>query len=150
MPRPRQQGTPWREKRERRRATYDPKRKFKADRERHRRGKRSCLTKLNNFYLDALESGRDCKIYTVIMSKPKRPTCVRYTVYNSHPQENWVPQVDEVAEHWPKAEMWIPDNFKNDRKQIPATNDKGIITRRRLYKLSKPPALNLTTTPILS
>ncbi|KAE8148508.1 hypothetical protein BDV25DRAFT_158185 [Aspergillus avenaceus] len=145
----RQPSIPWKERRERRHSTYDPKRKHKADRERHRRGKRSCFKKLNDFYLDAVESGRDCRVYAVILNKPKGQTCVRYTTYNSHPQEDWTPQAEEVAHHWPKADSWTPVNFKDDKRQAGTTMKSASTSQRRLFTLSTPPMLNLINTPTL-
>lgn len=90
--------TSWRKKRQTRGSLVDIRRKAKADRERFRRGKRGVYKRLNDLYLDGLDTGREVRIYTLFMRKPKgcRGT-IQYSTYNSHPHEKWVPSVEEVV-----------------------------------------------------
>ncbi|RDH30838.1 hypothetical protein BDQ94DRAFT_172606 [Aspergillus welwitschiae] len=90
--------TSWRKKRQTRGSLVDIKRKAKADRERFRRGKRGVYKRLNDLYLDGLDTGREVRIYTLFMRKPKgcRGT-IQYSTYNSHPHEKWVPSAEKVV-----------------------------------------------------
>ncbi|PYI07377.1 hypothetical protein BO78DRAFT_443287 [Aspergillus sclerotiicarbonarius CBS 121057] len=154
MPPRHQRSVPWREKRKARGPVFDPKKKAKADRERFRRGKEGSFKRLNDLYLDGLDTGRERRIYVVISSTLKGPHgSIQYVTYNSHPKENWIPPVDEVAEGWPKTEEWTPENFKRKEKKQVVNGDgeaKRRQSRKRLFTISQPPLWNLPQTPTLA
>ncbi|KAF7594868.1 hypothetical protein BBP40_007902 [Aspergillus hancockii] len=140
----------WREKRKALGSSFDPKKRSKAERERYRRGKKGAFKGLNNLHLDAIESGRERRIYVVVLNKPKGRGSVRYATYNTHPHEDWVPPAEEVAEHWPKTDKWTPDNFKEKKEEgTTATSKIAATNSRRLYNLSKPPTLNLLSPTLI-
>ncbi|BCS01461.1 uncharacterized protein AKAW2_51802A [Aspergillus luchuensis] len=137
----------WRKKRQTRGSLVDIKRKAKADRERFRRGKRGVYKRLNDLYLDGLDTGRELRIYTLFMRKPKgcRGT-IQYSTYNSHPHEKWVPSAEKVNDCWP-IEEWSPNNFDSNTLE---PRHRGVGSRNmRLFSISKPPSLVLPGTPRL-
>lgn len=74
----------WRSKRQTR-GYFDPKKRAKADRERFRRGKRGSYKRLNDLFLDGLDTGRERRVYALVMTVTKgRNATVRYSTYNSH------------------------------------------------------------------
>ncbi|THC93593.1 hypothetical protein EYZ11_006946 [Aspergillus tanneri] len=107
------QHTPWREKRLARGPLLDPQKAAKADRERFRRRKIESYKQLNDVFLDGLHSGRERRVYVLIMNRPKGAHgAIHYSTYNSHPRELWVPTAEEVAEHTSKIDKWDPSKFE--------------------------------------
>ncbi|PYH94473.1 hypothetical protein BO71DRAFT_398842 [Aspergillus ellipticus CBS 707.79] len=156
MPPQSQRSLSWREKRKSRGPTFDAKKKTKADRERFRRGRAGSFKRLNDLYLDGVDTGRERRVYVVVSSKTKGPHgSVRYSTYNSHPNDDWVPLHDEVLEHWPKTDQWTPESFGNDKEQSANKSQHTRSSKRnrspgRLFTVSKPPLLNLPQTPTLT
>jgi hypothetical protein len=86
------------QKRQARDPIVEYRKRAKADRERFRRGKRETFRRLNDLFLDSLSSGRERRVYAVVMNKTKdsRGT-IWYSTYNSHPHKNWIPPAEEVV-----------------------------------------------------
>ncbi|KAJ9386298.1 hypothetical protein DTO063F5_3812 [Paecilomyces variotii] len=76
----------------------ESRKRAKAERECFRRGKHDAFKKLNDLFLKSLVSGRERRIYAIVMNKSKdsRGTA-RYSTYNSHPHEHWIPLPEEVV-----------------------------------------------------
>ncbi|RJE24475.1 hypothetical protein PHISCL_03167 [Aspergillus sclerotialis] len=138
----------WRIKRQTR-GYIDPRKRAKADRERFRRGKRGSYKRLNDLFLDGLETGRERRVYALVMTVIKgRHAAVRYSTYNSHPNEDWVPPVDDVTEHWPKTDVWTPKDFEEG--QTTRHRKDGDSSTKRLFTVSKPPSLDLDQLKLVS
>ncbi|KAA8642582.1 hypothetical protein EYZ11_006943 [Aspergillus tanneri] len=150
---PRRHATPWRERRSVQGGFLDQKKRAKADRERFRRGKWACFKRLNDLYLDGIDVGRERHIYVVVSTKAKgRDESTRYTTYNSHPNEDWVPPFDMVTNHWPQTDQWAPKDFERKQgKDLQKTqNSQAATNRQPRFTIPAPPALNLPLTPILA
>lgn len=67
----------------------------KANRMRFNRQKTAIFKKANDIFVDGLDTGRDRRIYVLVIDKTKsRP---RYARYNSHPKKAWVTSPEEVV-----------------------------------------------------
>ncbi|PYH98611.1 hypothetical protein BO71DRAFT_416231 [Aspergillus ellipticus CBS 707.79] len=118
-------GVCMRKKRQTHGSLVNIRRKAKADRKQFRRGKRGVYKRLNNLYLDGLDTGREVRIYTLFMRKPKGY---------------------RVNECWLKFEAWSPSNFDSNIEP----RNRGAGSRNvRLFSISKPPSLVLPGTPSL-
>lgn len=84
----------WREKRQQR-GFVDPQKSAKANRERYRRTKKATFKRANDIFVDSLDTGRDRRVYVLVMNRFK--SGVRYTTYDSHPGEKWVPAAERVV-----------------------------------------------------
>ncbi|KAA8642583.1 putative glutamine rich protein [Aspergillus tanneri] len=116
------QHTPWREKRLARGPLLDPQKAAKADRERFRRRKIESYKQLNDVFLDGLHSGRERRVYVLIMNRPKGAHgAIHYSTYNSHPRELWVPTAEEVAEHTSKIDKWDPKSASGVTPGVPVS-----------------------------
>ncbi|RAH87603.1 hypothetical protein BO86DRAFT_351530 [Aspergillus japonicus CBS 114.51] len=132
----------WRKKRLSRTHDVDPVKNTKAERERFRRGWAAMCKKANDLYLDGIENGRDRRVYMVIYDVRKnRQGKGKYTSFNSHPRESWVPSQDEVDEHYPITKKVTPADFGNNLAGKPGAGRLQSLSkgRQRLFKISKPP-----------
>lgn len=93
----------WREKRQHRDPLLDPKKSIKANRERFRRSKKATFKRANDIFIDSLDTGRDRHIYVLVMSQGS--SGVRYSTYDSHPREKWVPAAEDVV-----CKSWLVGN----------------------------------------
>lgn len=162
-----QNSASWRSKRQTGGAYSDPKKRAKADRERFRRGKRGSYKRLNDLFLDGLDTGRERRVYALVMTVTKgRHATVRYSTYNSHPSDDWVPPANDVvcipednihalvaniqfnqADHWPKTDAWTPIDFDETKSTKQCAGPRP--RTGRLFTISKPPPLNLDGIPRL-
>ncbi|KAL5365104.1 hypothetical protein BJX96DRAFT_181390 [Aspergillus floccosus] len=143
-----QNSASWRSKRQTGGVYSDPKKRAKADRERFRRGKRGSYKRLNDLFLDGLDTGRERRVYALVMTVTKgRHATVRYSTYNSHPNDDWVPPANDVADHWPKTDTWTPIDF--DETKSMKQSDSARPRTGRLFTISKPPPLKLDGIPRL-
>ncbi|CRL23503.1 unnamed protein product [Penicillium camemberti] len=149
MPRKSQNSTPWREKRRRQaEGITNARRLSKTNRERFRRQKKAAFRGANRLFVDGLDTGRDRRIYVLIMEKMKSGP--RYTTYDSHPKGEWIPAAEEVAKNWPRTDTWDPSDFGDS----PKANDHGTKAKtpqmisgqktfRRTLIIPRPPFLHL-------
>ncbi|KAL4899388.1 hypothetical protein BDW74DRAFT_183783 [Aspergillus multicolor] len=142
MTQPRQ-STSWRQKRLERGSYSDPRRKAKAERERFRRGKIGAFKRLNDLYLDGLETGKERHIYAIVASRASDGT-MRYTVYDTNPNKEWVPSREKIAQNSPE-EKWTPKDL--ELKENRSDQPKG---PRLSVTISRPPLLVLPSTPKLA
>ncbi|KAL4984459.1 hypothetical protein BDW68DRAFT_180649 [Aspergillus falconensis] len=136
------QSVPWRQKRLERGPHSDPRRKAKAERERFRRGKLGAFKRLNDLYLDGIETGRERHIYAVVASRAWDGT-MRYTTYDTHPHKDWLPPREQIAKNNPE-EKWTPRDL--ELKESRTTQQKG---PRMSVTISRPPLLDIPPTPKL-
>ncbi|KAL3469010.1 hypothetical protein BJX99DRAFT_242277, partial [Aspergillus californicus] len=139
--------TSWKEKRQTQSQShpYNMERKARAERERFRRGKSASFKRLNELYLDGLETGRERHIFTVIASKSWGGK-IRYTTYNTHADEDWVPSQAIVAKISP-MDKWTPGNIQS--RANPAAPGHAHASPAPAVVISRPPPLNLPPTPKL-
>lgn len=169
MPRKSQNSTPWREKRRgQAEGITNARRLSKTNRERFRRQKKAAFRGANRLFVDGLDTGRDRRIYVLIMEKMKSGP--RYTTYDSHPKGEWIPAAEEVvsrvnmkwkrrrsqslisiqAKNWPRTDTWDPSDFGDS----PKANDHGTKAKtpqmicgqktfRRTLIIPRPPFLHL-------
>jgi hypothetical protein len=97
MPQKNANPTPWREKRQIP-GTYssDTKKIAKANNERFRRQKAALFKRADAIFLDGLDTGRDRRVYILIMDK-KKSGSHRYAKYDSHPGSEWIPTTEEIV-----------------------------------------------------
>lgn len=111
MPRKNLTTTPWREKRRlQTQCNTNGRRVSKTNTQRFLRQKEATFKKAHGIFVDALETGRDRHVYVLIMEK--RKTGVRYSTYNSHVDEDWVPTNEKVV-----RVLWIWQKLKTVRKK---------------------------------
>lgn len=97
MPRKGLNPTPWREKRVvRGMYSSDARKTAKANGERFRRQKTAAFSKADEIFIDGLDTGRDCRVYVLIMKRTKSGV-KRYYTHNSHPESDWVPTTEEMV-----------------------------------------------------
>ena len=112
MPRKSQNPTPWREKRRHQaEGITNARRLSKTNRERFRRQKKAAFRGANRLFVDGLDTGRDRRIYVLIMEKMNSGP--RYTTYDSHPKSEWIPAAEEVVSRV---------NMKRKRRRSPSLN----------------------------
>lgn len=124
------------------------------------RAKKSSFKKANDIYIDGLDTGCDRRVYVLVMTT--KLSQVHYATYDSHPENDWIPDVETVVRpllsifdsrtnhfkqtsHWPKPEVWTPSNFSDDKPEKNAVKPNSIHRPRprRKMKVSKAPILNL-------
>ncbi|KAJ5184193.1 hypothetical protein N7492_001809 [Penicillium capsulatum] len=130
-----QKSVSWREKRHQR-DFVDPQKVAKANRERYRRTKDATFKRANDIFVDALDTGRDRRVYVLIMNRFK--SGVRYATYDSHPEEKWVPAAEGVKKHWPRSQKRTPDDYKNTAKK---KDNRIRNSLQPTLKITKPPLL---------
>ncbi|KAL1885231.1 hypothetical protein Plec18167_001888 [Paecilomyces lecythidis] len=125
--------------------TSESRKRAKAERERFRRGKHDAFKKLNDLFLNSLASGRERRVYAIVMNKSKDiHGTIRYSTYNSHPHEHWIPLPEEVGQHWPRSQLWEPENFRGAKETLSKHGGQprsGVLGGRRLFTVSQPPLL---------
>ena len=95
MPKPIKNSTVWRENRKRRTGQQDTEKTRKADRMRWYRAKRASFKKANDIFVDGLDTGCDRRVYVLVMTT--KQSKVRYATYDSHPELQWIPPVEDVV-----------------------------------------------------
>ncbi|KAJ6051515.1 uncharacterized protein N7446_006148 [Penicillium canescens] len=140
MPKPAKNTTVWRENRRKRGSQPDPHKRIRADRMRWYRAKRASFKKANDIFVDGLDTGCDRRVYVLVMST--KQSQVRYATYDSHPELEWIPNVEDVMNHWPRPELWDPSSFDDTQQQKETAEAKKGRTKKAM-RVSRPPILKI-------
>lgn len=162
MPNTSKVSTVWRENRQKRGTQPDPQKRRKADRMRWYRAKKASFKKANDIFVDGLDTGCDRRVYVLVMNT--KQSQVHYATYDSHPEKDWIPNVETVVchkslpanqfthlrqiNHWPRPELWTPSNFGDTQQKKEAIKAKSRPSRvmkvpNRVMKVSQPPIFKL-------
>ncbi|KAJ5195752.1 hypothetical protein N7449_006231 [Penicillium cf. viridicatum] len=146
MPNTSKVSTVWRENRQKRGTQPDPQKRRKADRMRWYRAKKASFKKANDIFVDGLDTGCDRRVYVLVMNT--KQSQVHYATYDSHPEKDWIPNVETVINHWPRPELWTPSNFGDTQQKKEAIKAKSRPSRvmkvpNRVMKVSQPPIFKL-------
>lgn len=85
----------WRAKRLISASYTDPKKKAHADNARFYRAVEAIAGKANDIYVDGCDTRREHHVYVLVRSR--RGENFTYRLYNSNPDEDWVPPVQETV-----------------------------------------------------
>lgn len=95
MPRQIRSSASWRAKRLVPGSNPDPKKKAHADNARFSRAVDAISEKANDIYVDGCDTRRERHIYVLVRSR--RGENYTYILYNSNPDEDWVPPFQETV-----------------------------------------------------
>jgi hypothetical protein len=73
----------------------DPKKKAHADNGRFYRALEAIAGKANDIYVDGCDTRRERRVYVLVRSR--RGENFTYRLYNSNPDEDWVPPIQETV-----------------------------------------------------
>ncbi|KAF3394471.1 hypothetical protein F1880_005509 [Penicillium rolfsii] len=87
----------------------DPKKKAHADIARFARAVDAISKKANDIYVDGCDTRRERHVYVLVRSR--KGENFTYTMYNSNPNEDWVPSIQETVRRSAPLSVLTAANF---------------------------------------